>query len=195
MCSRSPDLVQACGREMDPDIAQHEPSKSSTCTYHKPLQAKPPDWRHWDRIMVIWFASNNTLRLPMGNWLASGHSLRRTWSSYYDHDNDTVYLKTSDGYAKCSVQNQHYVPIKVSDWQPTAAQSYPIRIDIFDILSVSPSSPSISPSRMFCDAPILIPSTVPFPLFLPHHDRFPLLLPLTNTSHPSTMRTNSVCFP
>jgi hypothetical protein len=47
------DLVQACGREMDFAIAQHEPPTSSTSNYHKPLQVKPPDWRQWDRIMAI----------------------------------------------------------------------------------------------------------------------------------------------
>jgi hypothetical protein len=158
------DLVQACGREMDPAIAQHEPSSSSTSKYHKTLQTKPPDWRHWDRIMSIWFASDNTLRLPLGTWLASGHSLRRTWSAHYDHDDDYVYLKTSDGFAKCSVQNYHYVPTEISDWQLTA-QSYPIRIDLFATSPVSPSSPSISPiSPMFRgahDAAYILHSPLP----------------------------------
>jgi hypothetical protein len=121
------DLVQACGRTMDLAIAQHEPPTSSISNYHKPLQAKPPDWRQWDRIMAIWFSSDNTLRLSMGPWLSSGMLLRRTWSSYYDHDDATVYLKTSDGFAKCVMQNQKYVPIEVSEWQPTA-QSFPIRL-------------------------------------------------------------------
>jgi hypothetical protein len=99
------DLVQACGREMDPAIVEHEPSQSSISRYHKPLQAKPPDWRQWDHIMAIWSEADNTLRLPLGHWLASGHSLRRTWSSYYDYDDANIYLQTSDGFATCSVQD------------------------------------------------------------------------------------------
>jgi hypothetical protein len=139
------DLVQACGREMDHAIAQHEPSTSSTSKCHKPLQVKPPDWRQWDRIMAIWFDADNTLRLPLGNWLTSGQSLRRTWSSYYDHDDTTVYLQTSDGFAKCSEHDHHYVPTEVSHWQPTS-QSYPIQIDLLDApLLASPSVPSTSP--------------------------------------------------
>jgi hypothetical protein len=70
--------------------------------------------------------------------------LRRTWSSYYDHDVDTVYLKTSDGYAKCLMHDKNYVPIEVSEWQPNA-QSVPTHLDLYANVSDSPLSPFIPP--------------------------------------------------
>jgi hypothetical protein len=142
------DVALACGSCLDPTIATHQPSGHSTSNYHRPLQAYPPNWRLWDRVMSIWFDDNHQARVPLGPWLTTGDRLRRTWSAYYDHADSTIYLRTQDGFAQCSETQLGHCLEEASAWRPSST-SFPIHsIPIPDHPTHFRSSCPIPPLRI-----------------------------------------------
>jgi exonuclease III len=124
------DLLTACGLFMDCQVFLHEPSLSSSSNYHRAVQHKPQNWDMWDRAMSIWFTDTGVLRLPLGNWLYSGDRLRRTWRSYWDDLECTVYCQTVDGFSRCESQPPHgYAISEMTDWQPTE-HSFPVHLQL-----------------------------------------------------------------
>jgi hypothetical protein len=124
------DLLTACGLFMDCQVLLHESPLSSNSNYHCAVQSKPKNWDMWDRAMSIWFTDTGVLWLPLGPWLYPGDRLQRTWRSYWDNYECTVYCQTIDGFSRCEPHPPHgYAIAAMSNWQPNA-HSFPVHLQL-----------------------------------------------------------------
>jgi hypothetical protein len=155
------DISTASGTKLAPGIRSGDPTLWSGVTrYHKTNQARPnsSSWRLWSKAMAL-ISDDDTLRVPLRQWMVPPSRQRRLWPVYYDPNTNAMFFR------KKATFDRHDAPDTRFSFHPTSTElmlpetAYPITVQEVDCgwivdaySSYCPKIPSLPPSSFssFC---------------------------------------------
>ena len=131
--STASDICLPCGRFLDPAILKGVPSTlSSISLHHHTVQPRPhaAAWSLWRRALRLFSTRPGKLCHPLGRWLLSGPSLRRSWPTYVSIKRKILLVRTSHGFSSYPRQGpRHYSASPSRTLRRLPPDSLPVSFD------------------------------------------------------------------
>ena len=127
------DVVIADGQTLDPAMLVGHVSLLSSSTTWLHVNQRTPDKRTWK----VWKAFMHMLSCylddhPLGPWLHSPASLRRSWPAYFDPSSKQVFLRSTDGFLRCYKRSTTCYSIGWRRVPIPPASAFPTTVTIHD---------------------------------------------------------------